>query len=67
MTDPKVTRPFMPGYGIAGPTDGTGLLPWSWATERLTWSHDYWVATVRPDGTPALSPPVDPFRGSAGG
>ena len=46
----------MPGYGIAGPTDGTGLLPWSWATERLTRSHDYWVATVRPDGRPHVMP-----------
>jgi PPOX class probable F420-dependent enzyme len=46
----------MPGYGISGPDEGTGLLPWSWATERLARSHDYWVATVRPDGRPHVMP-----------
>ncbi|MEY2420803.1 MAG: hypothetical protein QOI95_870 [Acidimicrobiaceae bacterium] len=46
----------MPGYGIQGPTEGTGLLPWSWAVERLTSSHDYWVATVDGDGKPAVMP-----------
>jgi PPOX class probable F420-dependent enzyme len=49
-------RPYMPGYGIAGPAEGTGLLPWSWAEERLARSHDYWLATVRPDGRPHLMP-----------
>jgi Pyridoxamine 5'-phosphate oxidase len=44
----------MPGYGTKGPTEGRGLLPWSWAEERLTKSHDYWVATVRPDRRPHL-------------
>jgi PPOX class probable F420-dependent enzyme len=51
-----VSRPHMPGYGIAGPDEGTGLLPWSWALDRLTASHDYWLATVRPDGRPHLMP-----------
>jgi hypothetical protein len=46
----------MPGYGTKGPTEGRGLLPWSWAEERLTASHDYWVATARPDGRPHLMP-----------
>jgi PPOX class probable F420-dependent enzyme len=46
----------MPGYGILGPDEGTGLLPWSWAEERLARAHDYWVATVRPDGRPHLMP-----------
>jgi PPOX class probable F420-dependent enzyme len=46
----------MPGYGIRGPAEGTGLLPWSWATERLTRSHDYWLATTRPDGRPHVMP-----------
>ena len=46
----------MPGYGVAGPTEGRGLLPWSWAEERLTKSHDYWVSTVRADGRPHLMP-----------
>jgi PPOX class probable F420-dependent enzyme len=46
----------MPGYGIREPAEGTGLLPWSWATERLTRSHDYWLATTRPDGRPHVMP-----------
>jgi hypothetical protein len=47
----------MPGYGIApAREDGGGLLPWSWAEERLRDSHDYWVATVRPGGMPHLVP-----------
>ena len=25
----------MPGYGVVGPEEGSGLLPWSWAQERL--------------------------------
>jgi PPOX class probable F420-dependent enzyme len=46
----------MPGYGILGPGKGGGLLSWSWATERLERSHDYWVATVCPDGRPHVMP-----------
>ncbi|HET6951643.1 MAG TPA: pyridoxamine 5'-phosphate oxidase family protein [Acidimicrobiales bacterium] len=56
MTDPRTDRPDMPGYGVAGPDTGTGLLPWSWAVERLTRSHDYWLATRRPDGHPHAMP-----------
>ena len=53
---PKASRPYMPGYGIKGPDEGEGLLPWSWATERLLASHDYWIATVDADGKPAVMP-----------
>jgi len=53
---PLASRPFMPGYGIAGPDEGSGLLPWTWAEQRLTMSHDYWVATVWPDGRPHVTP-----------
>jgi Pyridoxamine 5'-phosphate oxidase len=45
----------MPGYGILPATEGTGLLPWSWAVTRLTDSHDYWVTTTWPDGRPHLT------------
>jgi PPOX class probable F420-dependent enzyme len=44
----------MPGYGVA--TGADGMLPWSWAVERLTDSHDYWLATTRPDGAPHVMP-----------
>src|SRR6266404_408290 len=56
MTEPKASRPHMPGYGIADANEGKGLLPWSWATERLTNAHTYWVATITPAGNPHAMP-----------
>jgi PPOX class probable F420-dependent enzyme len=56
MTRPIASRPYMPGYGIVDADQGTGLLPWSWATERLARSHDYWVATSGADGRPHVMP-----------
>jgi hypothetical protein len=47
---PKSTRPHMPGYGL--PQGTKGLLPWSWAQQRLKKSHNYWITTVKPDGSP---------------
>jgi PPOX class probable F420-dependent enzyme len=46
----------MPGYGIVGADEGSGLLPWSWALERVNAARNYWVATVRPDGHPHAMP-----------
>jgi nitroimidazol reductase NimA-like FMN-containing flavoprotein (pyridoxamine 5'-phosphate oxidase superfamily) len=56
MTEPIAARPYMPGYGTLPAGQGTGLLPWSWAEERLARSHDYWLATVTPQGAPHLMP-----------
>jgi nitroimidazol reductase NimA-like FMN-containing flavoprotein (pyridoxamine 5'-phosphate oxidase superfamily) len=42
----------MPGYGVVDENSGKGLLPWSWATERLLKTHNYWISTARPDGRP---------------
>jgi len=53
---PRAARPHMPGYGIKPSNEGEGLLPWSWAVERLVASHGYWVSTVRPDGAPHCMP-----------
>lgn len=47
---PKTSRPHMPGYGL--PEGNQGLLPWSWAEQRLKKSHNYWITTVKPDGSP---------------
>lgn len=52
---PTADRPEMPGYGIVPAGAGGGLLPWSWAAERLERAHHYWVATTRPDGRPHLA------------
>ena len=46
----------MPGYGVLPAGEGTSLLPWSWAEERLARSHDFWLATVTADGAPHLMP-----------
>ena len=45
----------MPGYGITPAHDGEGVLPWSWAVERLTQAHNYWVATSGREGVPQLT------------
>jgi hypothetical protein len=51
-TEPRASRPNMPGYGILAANEGDGLLPWSWAQERLAAARNYFLATTRPDGAP---------------
>lgn len=46
----------MPGYGLLGRDEGTGLLPWQWAEERLVSSRNYWVVSLWPDGRPHIMP-----------
>jgi PPOX class probable F420-dependent enzyme len=48
--EPKASRPYAPGYGL--PQTTKGLLPWKWAEHRLKRSHNYWITTVKPDGSP---------------
>jgi nitroimidazol reductase NimA-like FMN-containing flavoprotein (pyridoxamine 5'-phosphate oxidase superfamily) len=55
-TQPSASRPHMPGYGIKAPAEGSGLLLWKWAEERLGKVHNFWVATTRPDGRPHVMP-----------
>lgn len=50
MKKPKPSRPHAPGYGF--PKGKKGLLPWSWAEQRLKKSHNYWITTVKPDDSP---------------
>jgi hypothetical protein len=47
---PQASRIATPGYGF--PKGTKGLLPWSWAEQRLKKSHNYWITTVKPDGSP---------------
>jgi nitroimidazol reductase NimA-like FMN-containing flavoprotein (pyridoxamine 5'-phosphate oxidase superfamily) len=56
MSGPVPDRPVMPGYGVLPADQGSGLIPWPEIERRLTVSHDYWVATVRPDGRPHVMP-----------
>jgi hypothetical protein len=51
---PKASRPRAPGYGF--PESSKGLLPWSWAEQRLKKSHNYWITTVKEDGDGQAAP-----------
>jgi hypothetical protein len=46
---PRASRPLMQGYGLA--EGNQGLLPWSWAEQRLKKSHNYWITTIKPGGS----------------
>ncbi|MGB6479262.1 MAG: pyridoxamine 5'-phosphate oxidase family protein [Candidatus Sulfotelmatobacter sp.] len=52
---PKSSRPFMPGYGL--PEGSKGLLPWTWAEQRLKKSHNYWITTLKPGTSPDKASP----------
>ncbi len=58
MTDhnktPVAGRPEMEGYGV--PHSNEGTMPWEWALERFSRSHNYWLTTVRPLGAPHVMP-----------
>jgi hypothetical protein len=54
MTEPRATRPHIPGYGI--PDGDGGTLPWSWARQQLERALIYWVASVKPDSHAHLMP-----------
>ena len=52
---PRSERPGIdPSYGIS--TAEEGLLPWSWVSEQMERSRNYWVCTTRPDGRPHAMP-----------
>ncbi|MEM9519157.1 MAG: pyridoxamine 5'-phosphate oxidase family protein [Actinomycetota bacterium] len=51
---PRSERPSMQGYGVTD--DPTGVLPWSWAEQRLLECRNFWFVTVRPDGRPHSMP-----------
>lgn len=54
MTEPRATRPHIPGYGI--PDNDRCTLPWSWARQQLEQALVYWVASVKPDSHAHLMP-----------
>src|SRR5258708_6013744 len=49
--EPETALPWMFG-GHVEPV----RLPWTWAVERLTQEHNYWIATTRPGGRPHSRP-----------
>jgi Pyridoxamine 5'-phosphate oxidase len=46
----------MPGYGLRGPREGSGLLTWAWAEQQLIEARNFWLATHWPDGRPHVMP-----------
>jgi len=56
MPEPNASRPYMPDYGLAGPKEGKGLLPWSWAENFIAGARNYPITTHRPDGPPHSMP-----------
>jgi hypothetical protein len=54
MREPEISRPYWPDALQNLPDSVSGLKPWSWALERLEKSHNYWIATARPQGPPHL-------------
>jgi hypothetical protein len=53
--EPTASRPgFSESYGITAEPEG--MLPWSFATERLAESRNYWIGTVGEDGSPSVTP-----------
>lgn len=54
VQNPVTSRPKMDGYGV--PRSSEGTLPWQWALERLTKSHNYLLTTVRPECAPHVMP-----------
>ena len=54
MLEPKASHAYWPD-ALSKPWETNNhLKPWLWALERLENSHNYWVATTRPDGRPHL-------------
>jgi hypothetical protein len=52
---PHRSRPAFPdGYGLPETTEG--MLDWTDVEQRLIAAQHYWLATVRPDGTPHSVP-----------
>lgn len=54
MNAPRAERPAMADYGV--PADTAGVLPWSWAEERLLASRNLWVVSASPEGRPHAMP-----------
>jgi general stress protein 26 len=51
---PFVERPAMSDYGVS--PDLTGVLPWTWAQERLVANRNYWVVTASASARPHSMP-----------
>src|SRR5271157_3228515 len=56
-SQPKAGRPFAPGYGIAGPREGKGLLSWTWVARKMNSCRTFWLSTINAaNGRPHVMP-----------
>jgi pyridoxine/pyridoxamine 5'-phosphate oxidase len=46
----------MPGYGLLPADEGSGLLPWTWLSQRMASARNYWLATADGEGQPHAAP-----------
>ena len=53
MPDIKIIRPYFPKGYVDNPISS---LTWDYVVERLTESKNYWLCSVRPDGSPHTIP-----------
>jgi Pyridoxamine 5'-phosphate oxidase len=53
LLEPQASHPHWPD-ALSKSASSDSLKSWSWAVERLEKSHNYWIATSRPDGQPHL-------------
>lgn len=51
---PIAERPAMSDYGV--PADPAGMLPWTWAQQRLVENRNYWVVTASASARPHAMP-----------
>lgn len=54
ISTPRTERPDMAGYGVTD--DPEGLLPWSWAEQRLVATRNYWLVTADASARPHSMP-----------
>jgi len=52
---PSAGRPYMPGYDTMFRKDRK-LLSWTWAHDRFSEAHNYYLSTTRVDGRPHVMP-----------
>lgn len=45
-SQPPADRPFAPGYGIVGQSEGKGLLSWTWVARKLNSCRTFWLTTI---------------------
>jgi nitroimidazol reductase NimA-like FMN-containing flavoprotein (pyridoxamine 5'-phosphate oxidase superfamily) len=57
MSEPKASRPTMPGYGLEKAKAPPGeKLPWNEVVTLLAAARNYWIGSTWPDGRPHAMP-----------